>query len=68
MTGADVLPWAFAIARRLAIDSYRRQKREVLEGDLDLSPVLSDLAPEDALRTKRAAEVVQETLGNLPDS
>jgi len=68
VTGADVLPWAFAIARRLAIDSYRRRKREVLDGDLDLAPVLSDLAPEDALRTKQAAYVVQETLENLPDS
>ncbi len=66
-TGADVLPWAFAIARRLAIDAYRRGKREVLDGDLDLAPLVSDLLPEDALRSKRAAERVQETLESLPD-
>src|SRR5258706_3960985 len=26
--GAEVVPWAFAIARRLLIDSYRRRRRE----------------------------------------
>ncbi len=29
MSGAEVLPWAFAIARRLLIDSIRRTKRQV---------------------------------------
>ena len=67
VTGADVLPWAFAIARRLAIDAYRRGKREVLDGDLDLAPLVSDLVPEDALRSKQAAERVQQTLESLPD-
>ena len=67
VTGADVLPWAFAIARRLAIDSYRRGKRVVLDGDLDLAPLVSELAPEEALRSKRAAERVQQTLESLPD-
>lgn len=68
VSGADVLPWAFAIARRLAIDAYRRRKREVLDGDLDLAPLVSDLAPDDALRSKQAAQMVQETLENLPES
>jgi RNA polymerase sigma-70 factor (ECF subfamily) len=29
--GANVMPWAFAIARRLLIDLYRKDSREVLE-------------------------------------
>src|SRR3954466_6388645 len=28
LQGADVYPWAFAIARRLLIDAYRRKKHE----------------------------------------
>src|SRR5678815_3394338 len=28
--GSDVVPWAFAIGRRLFIDTLRRSKREVL--------------------------------------
>jgi RNA polymerase sigma-70 factor (ECF subfamily) len=31
--GADVVPWAFAIARRLFIDDLRRGGREVLHGE-----------------------------------
>ena len=35
--GSSVLPWAFAIARRLSIDSFRKRGREpVLDLDLDL--------------------------------
>ena len=30
LEGAPVLPWALAIARRLAIDAHRRRRREVL--------------------------------------
>ena len=67
VTGADVLPWAFAIARRLAIDSYRRRKREVLDGDMEVASLVSELAPEDELRAKRAALLIHETLQNLPE-
>jgi RNA polymerase sigma-70 factor (ECF subfamily) len=68
VTGADVVPWAFAIARRLAIDAYRRGKREVLDADVDLTPLLDDVAPDDALRGKQAARLVQETLDSLPET
>jgi RNA polymerase sigma-70 factor (ECF subfamily) len=68
VTGADVLPWAFAIARRLAIDSYRRTKREVLDGEMDLAGMIDDLGPDDALRSKQAAKVLQETLDSLPET
>ena len=36
VTGADVLPWVYAIARRLAVDAYRRRRREVLHDTDDL--------------------------------
>jgi RNA polymerase sigma-70 factor, ECF subfamily len=68
VTGADVVPWAFAIARRLAIDSYRRTKREVLDPDLDLATMVDDAGPDDALRSKQAAEMLQQTLDSLPES
>jgi RNA polymerase sigma-70 factor (ECF subfamily) len=68
VTGADVVPWAFAIARRLAIDSYRRNRREVLDADLDLAAMVDDTGPDDALRSKQAAETLQQTLDALPES
>lgn len=67
VTGADVLPWAFAIARRLLIDSYRRGKREVLVDTLD-PPAVDEGAPDDALRRKQAAQVIQRTLDSLPET
>src|SRR5262245_49613028 len=36
--GADVMPWAFAIARRLVIDWQRAHKREVLPEEPDDVP------------------------------
>ena len=68
VTGADVVPWAFAIARRLAIDSYRRNKREVTSPDLDLAAMIDDTGPDDVLRSKQAAEMLQQTLDALPES
>ncbi len=68
VTGADVVPWAFAIARRLAIDVHRRTKREVLGHDMDATAAALDLAPDDALRSKQAAQILQETLDTLPES
>src|SRR5438270_9763174 len=67
VTGADVLPWAFAIARRLSIDAYRRTKREVLDADMDLTAMVHVDGPDDALRSKQAAETLQKTLDSLPE-
>lgn len=36
--GADVVPWAYAIARRVFLDHARRAKRLVASGDLDQDP------------------------------
>ncbi len=69
VTGADVLPWAFAIARRLAIDSHRKGKREVLDHTLhETTQLAEELAPDDVLRTKQAAQTIQETMESLPES
>jgi RNA polymerase sigma-70 factor (ECF subfamily) len=69
VTGADVLPWAFAIARRLAIDSYRKNRREVQgDGLHEVADLAEGLAPDDVLRTKQAAHAIQETMEALPES
>jgi RNA polymerase sigma-70 factor (ECF subfamily) len=75
---AAVLPWAFAIARRLHIDSVRRGKREVLAG-LDVDPpsgrpgARSDAAagperPDDVAQARRTAARLQEELAKLPET
>jgi RNA polymerase sigma-70 factor (ECF subfamily) len=70
VTGADVLPWAFAIARRLAIDAFRKSGHERVsdDGTLDEEALVSELCPDGALRTKQAALVIRRTLDALPES
>src|SRR5262249_14611072 len=72
--GSDVMPWAFAIGRRLLIDSRRRRKKEVLfdsaEEDaaaLDLR-IARDSIPEDMAVTREMAEQVAVRLSTLPES
>ena len=67
-TGADVIPWAFAIARRLSIDHHRRTKRELYRAEMDATVCALDLAPDDALRSKEAMRILQDTLETLPES
>jgi RNA polymerase sigma-70 factor, ECF subfamily len=70
--GAPVLPWAFAIARRLLVDQVRRHKREVLsttsdEGVADVAPS-DDAAADDLLHASQMAERVQRVLVTLPET
>ena len=72
--GSDVMPWAFAIGRRLLIDSRRRRKKEVLfdsaEDDaaaLDLR-VERDSIPENLAVTRQMAAQVETELARLPAS
>ncbi|HEY1954796.1 MAG TPA: RNA polymerase sigma factor [Polyangiaceae bacterium] len=68
-TGMDVVPWAFAIARRLAIDSFRKRRRVIVSDPLHAEEALvSELCPDGALRTKQAAITIHETLEALPES
>ena len=67
VTGADVVPWAFAIARRLSIDAFRR-KREVHDNDLQDTALTECTTPADLFRGKEAAHLVQRTLEALPEA
>src|SRR5215472_10519466 len=67
--GAEVMPWAFAIARRLVVDGARRGRREILaeEGDPDEGPSLQPGA-EDLVQAHELADRVQRALAKLPQS
>ena len=65
--GGEVLPWAFAIARRQLVDAFRRAEREPAlsghDGDLDhraTSPCIEDL-----LAAKEAGRRVERALAGL---
>lgn len=70
--GAQVVPWAFAIARRLLIDSHRRGGREVLSptGDDDYEQVLAavDARADDVAIAKEIAAKLGEELAKLPEN
>jgi RNA polymerase sigma-70 factor, ECF subfamily len=74
--GAEVLPWAFAIARRLLIDSVRRRKNEVGHLSLDGGPsgrtppetAADDRPADEQLDSRRLAQVIDDQLERLPES
>jgi RNA polymerase sigma-70 factor (ECF subfamily) len=70
--GAEVMPWAFAIARRLLIDGLRRRKREVLvanEEDATGTPtVATDAAADDLVQAQQLATRIQQVLAGLPET
>jgi RNA polymerase sigma-70 factor, ECF subfamily len=67
--GADVIPWAFAIARRLLIDGYRRDKREAARTAAHaLEETPSVEGADDLLQAKRTAEDVDRELARLPEA
>jgi RNA polymerase sigma-70 factor, ECF subfamily len=71
LPGAEVTPWAFAIARRLLIDQHRRGGREVLAPtEDDVADVLASLdAPADEVAiAKEVAARLGEELQRLPDN
>jgi RNA polymerase sigma-70 factor (ECF subfamily) len=71
LPGAEVTPWAFAIARRLLIDQHRRGGREVLAPtDDDVADVLVSLdAPADEVAmAKEVAARVKKELERLPEN
>jgi RNA polymerase sigma-70 factor, ECF subfamily len=68
LQGADVLPWAFAIARRLVIDSYRRRRHEVASGADPAGTVTSPHQPVDErLHSMRLAHDLERELARLPE-
>lgn len=67
LRGADVTPWAFAIARRLLIDSIRRRKRENEASDwLSSLDPLMEPASDELLHSKRVAQTLERQLSMLP--
>ena len=66
--GAEVTPWAFAIARRLLVDVVRRGKREVLADDSTAIVVSESRHPsaDDLVRAHEVAERLEQALAALP--
>lgn len=67
LPGAAVLPWAYAIARRLWIDSTRRVRREV-PLDPDGREPATDLPADVAVYSAEIAERVRRVLETLPEN
>ena len=66
--GAAVLPWAYAIARRLVIDASRRRGREDLRADpgQGAEEPSGAAAPDEALHRKRSEAALRRDLLHLP--
>ena len=72
LVGSQVVPWAFAIARRLLIDTHRRGGREVLSptGDDSSTQLLAavDAPADDVAIAKEVAARLSAELGRLPEN
>jgi RNA polymerase sigma-70 factor (ECF subfamily) len=73
--GAPVLPWAYAIGRRLYLDVVRSRKREVTSLDDDDNGRRSDPgieSPEaradDLVAARRLEHEIERVLGSMPES
>jgi RNA polymerase sigma-70 factor (ECF subfamily) len=69
VSGAAVMPWAFAIARRLLIDGLRKGSREELDegnGD-DRESHAPGARPDDAAIRRRLARRLDEELARVSD-
>lgn len=73
-TGAPVLPWAFAIARRLFLDDVRRYRRERLtveredERKSDPGIPATDASAEEIASARALEAVIERELAKLPES
>jgi RNA polymerase sigma-70 factor (ECF subfamily) len=72
LPGAEVMPWAFAIARRLFIDSLRRRKHEVLQSREEDSDADEPVAPapgaDELVEAQELARRFQKALARLPET
>jgi RNA polymerase sigma-70 factor (ECF subfamily) len=72
VTGAAVLPWAFAIARRLVLDRVRRDRRTPAGvDDVDpnpMSPAGGTDRPEQVVEAREVARRLARALARLPES
>jgi RNA polymerase sigma-70 factor (ECF subfamily) len=71
--GAEVLPWAFAICRRLVIDRARRRSRDpivrdgAVDDDRDSEPPSERGCPEEDLARRQLSERIERELARLPE-
>jgi RNA polymerase sigma-70 factor, ECF subfamily len=70
--GADVVPWCFAIARRLFIDWLRKNSRERESVTMGIGleereSVAPDAGPDEELGRRRLAGRIEEELAQLPE-
>jgi RNA polymerase sigma-70 factor (ECF subfamily) len=69
LEAADVVPWAFAIARRLFIDGYRRRKLEAAHREAEpLDETATVGAADELLEAKRAVLELDRQLALLPEA
>jgi RNA polymerase sigma-70 factor (ECF subfamily) len=69
IAGSPVLPWAFAIARRLLIDSLRKRKRDVLTtAEVDTDEACTDGEADRLVEAKQVARRLEQELSRLPES
>jgi len=67
--GAQVTPWAFAIARRLLVDSMRRGRREILgDGTVIDTGVAASPRADDLVQASQVAVRIELVLAGLPAS
>jgi RNA polymerase sigma-70 factor (ECF subfamily) len=76
VAGAEVLPWAFAIARRLLIDGVRRRRHERLTISLEtggheesaVDAAADQHGADELLDSQRLVRALEAELERLPDS
>jgi RNA polymerase sigma-70 factor (ECF subfamily) len=71
--GAEVTPWAYAIARHLLVDALRRDAREVLAKQNETEHARRDSTPREAspdaiVSRRRLARRIDDELGRLPEA
>lgn len=69
---AEVLPWAFAIARRLVIDGLRRRRQEVSlssdSADDDAEELGVEARADEVLQAKQLGSRIEVGLAGLPEN
>ncbi|HEY3819236.1 MAG TPA: RNA polymerase sigma factor [Polyangiaceae bacterium] len=70
--GADVMPWAFAIARRLLIDVFRKSGREIMadddEGGEGRESVAPEPSPDQLVSRRRLVDRIGQELERIPEA
>lgn len=71
LAGAQVMPWAYAISRRLLIDRSRRHRREVLSKD-DAGPGVdeasTDVPADELVQAAELTRRIEVELAKLPEN